>query len=165
MIQLSDAMLEQIIAGMQELRESRAEKHQAALEQFEKYREELARAMDEINENIRTSSLLDGMGASIGESTSRSEYVSHSYAHDGGGCSSEPKASQNDLEHLARSFSELKNDSITRLDFLTFRHEVEMQIERLKHVVSTLEDKVGGRCYATIHANSTMTGEDGRNLP
>ena len=163
MVQLSDAMLEQVIMGMQELRESRAEKHAAAQKQLAEYQGELARQINEINENIWKSSPFSAMGASVGESTSRSEDDLHSYEYEGSG--REPKASQRDFEHLTRSFSDLKNDSITRLDFLTFQHEVEMQIERMKHVISTLEDKMGGRCYPTIHANSTMTGEDGRKLP
>ncbi|HAR45811.1 MAG TPA: hypothetical protein DCS05_06460 [Nitrospiraceae bacterium] len=162
MVQLSDAMLEQVIMGMQELRESRAEKHAAAQKQLAEYQGELARQINEINENIWKSSPFSAMGASVGESTSRTEDFSHGYEYHH---AEETKVSQRDFDHLLRTVNDLEKNSTTNLQFQQFRHDMEMQIERMKHVISTLEDKMGGRCYPTIHANSTMTGEDGRKLP
>ena len=212
-------------AGSETRDESLAEKYGATQEQVGKYREELAKAMNEINDNLRTSSLLTGMSASIGESSSRE----HSYdGEDEYHYTEEPKASQNDYLYMLEKIEKLN----ARLDALeTDKNGLNGMLERINERVIKLEDKVGGRCcatgastagdwidfmyprkdvhpdaikavekeqrkakgrfaqiqewflrmddrvcaverklgdgrcYATIHANGTMSGEDGRKLP
>jgi len=63
-------------------------------------------------------------------------------AASGGSCAEQPKASQNDYLYLLEKIENLKDNRVPRREFEQYKHDTEMQIERLKHVVSTLEGKV-----------------------
>ena len=81
-------------------------------------------------------------------------------------CTEDPKASHNDYLYLLEKIENLnsisrdefrefrhpvesenlylKMNSASRDELSKFKHDTEMQIERMKHVISTLEDKVNG---------------------
>jgi len=128
-----------------------------AQERYKKSQEEINKVIRKINESIETTSAgwphfeeeQEARQPNIGYIASQVSLLIGEVEKLKNG-----KASQRDFAQLWGKVERLKENRATRREFREFKHGTEMQIERLKHVISTLEDKVGGRCYATINAET-----------